>query len=65
MNSVTHRTGTDHCGPAAIQAHKAKGTFIKSQVIEHEIVAIQAEMVQLKRKLAISKNVEQAGTKKT
>ena len=44
---------------------KTKGTFMKSHVIEHEIVAMQAKMVQLKGKLALSKNVEQAGTKKT
>jgi len=44
---------------------KTKGTFMKSQVIKHEIVAMRAEMVQLKGKLALSKNVEQAGTKKT
>ena len=44
---------------------KTKGTFMKSQVIKREIVAMRAEMVQLKGKLALSKNVEQAGTKKT
>ena len=44
---------------------KTKGTFMKSQVIEHEIVAMRAEMVQLKGKLALYKNVEQAGTEKT
>ena len=38
---------------------------MKSQVIEHEIVVMRAEMVQLKGKLALSKNVEQAGTGKT
>ena len=42
-----------------------KGTFMKYQVIEHEIVAMRAEMVQLKGKLALSKIVEQAGTEKT
>ena len=41
---------------------KTKGTFMKSQVIEHEIVSMRAEMVQLKGMLALSKNVEQAGT---
>ena len=44
---------------------KTKGTFIKSQAVEHEIVAMRAKMVLLKRKLALSKNVEQAGTKRT
>ena len=44
---------------------KTKGTFMKSQVIEHEIVAMIAKMMQLKGKLALSKNVEQAGTNKT
>ena len=44
---------------------KTKGIFMKSQVIEHEIVTMRAKMVQLKGKLALSKNVEQAGTKKT
>jgi hypothetical protein len=44
---------------------KTKGTFMKSQVIEHEIVAMRAKMVQLKGKLALSKNVEQAGTENT
>ena len=38
---------------------------MKSQVIEQEIVVMSAEIVQLKGKLALSKNVEQAGTKKT
>ncbi len=44
---------------------KTKGTFMKSQVVEHEIVAMRPEMVQLKGKLALSKNVELAGTEKT
>ena len=39
---------------------KTKGKFMKSQVIEHEIVAMRAEMVKLKGKLALSKNVEHA-----
>jgi hypothetical protein len=43
---------------------KTKGTFMKSQSIDHEIVAMKADMVQLKGKLALSKNVEQAGTEK-
>ncbi len=43
---------------------KTKGTFMKSQTIDHEIVAMRAEMVDLKGKLALSKNVEQAGTDK-
>jgi hypothetical protein len=43
---------------------KTKGTFMKSQAMDHEIVAMKAKMVQLKGKLALSKNVEQAGTKK-
>ena len=38
---------------------------MKSKVIEHEIVAMRAEMVQLKGKLAWSKNLEQAGSDKT
>ena len=42
---------------------KTKGTFMKSQVIDHEIVAMKAKLVQLKGKLVLSKNVEQAGTK--
>ena len=44
---------------------KTKGTFMKSQAINHEIVAMRAKMVQLKGKLALSKTVEQAGTEKT
>jgi hypothetical protein len=44
---------------------KTKGNFMKSQVIEYEIVAMRSKMVQLKGKLALSKNVDQAGTKKT
>ena len=44
--------------------NKTKGTLMKSQVIEHEIVAMKAKMVQLKGKLALSKNVEQAGIDK-
>ena len=43
---------------------KTKGTFMKSQEIDHEIVAMKAKMVQLKGKLELSKNVEQAGTEK-
>ena len=43
---------------------KAKGTFMKTQTIDHKIMAMKAEMVQLKGKLALSKNVEQAGTEK-
>ena len=38
---------------------------MKSQAIDHEIVAMKVEMVQLRGKLALSKNVEQAGTEKT
>jgi hypothetical protein len=41
-----------------------KGTFMKSHTIDPEIVAMKAEMVQLKGKLALSKDVEQAGTEK-
>jgi hypothetical protein len=37
---------------------------MKSQAIDHKIVAMKAKMVQLKGKLALSKNVEQAGTEK-
>jgi hypothetical protein len=43
---------------------KTKGTFMKSHTIDHEIVAMKAEMVHLKGKLALSKDVEQAGTEK-
>jgi hypothetical protein len=43
---------------------KTKGTFMKSQAIDHEIVAMKAKMVDLKGKLALSKNVEQSGTDK-
>jgi hypothetical protein len=43
---------------------KTKGTFMKSQAIDHEIMAMKAKMVQLKGKLALSKDVEQAGTEK-
>ena len=38
---------------------------MKSQTTEHEIVAMQAAIGQLKGKLALSKNVEQAGNEKT
>ena len=38
---------------------------MKSQAMKHEIVAMRAEMVQLKGKLVLTKNVEQAGTEKT
>ena len=38
---------------------------MKSQTTEHEIVAMWAEIGQLKGKLAQSKNVEQAGNEKT
>ena len=44
---------------------KTKETFIQSQAIDHETVAVKAKMVQLKGKLVLSKNVEQAGTEKT
>ena len=44
---------------------KTKGTFMKSQSIDHKIVAMKAKMVQLKGKLALFKNVEQAGNNKT
>ena len=44
---------------------KTKGTFMKSQANDHNIVSMKSELVQLKGKLALSKNVEQAGTKKT
>ncbi len=37
---------------------------MKSHAIDHEIVAMKAEMVQLKGKLALSKDVEQAVTEK-
>ena len=43
---------------------KTKGTFMKSQAMEHEIVARQAKLGQLKGKLALSKNVEQVDTEK-
>jgi hypothetical protein len=43
---------------------KTKGTFMKSHTMDHEIVAMKAEMVHLKGKLALSKDVEQAGTEK-
>jgi hypothetical protein len=43
---------------------KTKGTFMKSHAIDHEIVAMKTKMVQLKGKLALSKDVEQAGTEK-
>ncbi len=43
---------------------KTKVTFMKSHTIDHEIVAMKAEMVHLKGKLALSKDVEQAGTEK-
>ena len=38
---------------------------MKSQAMDHKIVAMKAKMVQLKGKLALTKNVEQAGTEKT
>jgi hypothetical protein len=38
---------------------------MKSQAIDHKTVAMKAKLVKLKGKLALSKNVEQAGTKKT
>ena len=38
---------------------------MKSQSINHEIVAKRATMVQLKGNLAFYKNVEHAGTEKT
>ena len=44
---------------------KTKGTFMKSQAIDHEIVAMRAEMVRLKGSLALSPKVEQVGTEKT
>ena len=44
---------------------KTKGKFMKSQAIDHKIVTMKDKMVQLKGKQAMSKNVEQAGTKKT
>ena len=44
---------------------KTKVTFMKSQTIDHEIVAMKAEMLQLKGKLALSNTVDQAGTEKT
>ena len=44
---------------------KTKGKFMKAQEIDHEIVAMKSNIVQLKGKLALSKNVEQAGTEKT
>jgi hypothetical protein len=40
-------------------------TFMKSQTREHEVVAMRAEIGQLKGKLALSKNMEQAGNEKT
>ena len=44
---------------------KTRGTFIKSQTMEHEVVAMRAEIGQLKGKLTLLKNVEQAGDEKT
>ena len=38
---------------------------MKSQAIDHKTVAMKAKLVKLKGKLALSKNVKQAGTKKT
>ena len=42
-----------------------RGPFKKSQTMEHEVVAMRAEIGQLKGKMAQSKNVEQAGVEKT
>ena len=44
---------------------KTKGTFMKFQAIDNKIAAMKAKMVQVKGKLALSKNLEQAGTEKT
>ena len=44
---------------------KTRGTFMKSQTMEHEVVAMQAEIGQLRGKLTLSNNVEQAGDEKT
>ena len=44
---------------------KTKGTFMKSQAVEHKIVAMRAEILQLKGKLTLSPKVEEAGTEKT
>jgi uncharacterized protein YacL (UPF0231 family) len=44
---------------------QARGTFMRSQTMEHEVVAMWAEIGQLKGKLTLSKNVEQAGNEKT
>ena len=38
---------------------------MKSQAIDHKILAMKAKLVQLRENLALSKNVKQAGTKKT
>ena len=44
---------------------KTKVTFMKSQTMKHEIAAMRAEILHLKGKLTVSKNVDQAGTEKT
>jgi hypothetical protein len=44
---------------------KTKGNFMKSQTMEHEIVAMQAKIGQFKGKLSLPRNVEQGGTEKT
>ena len=43
---------------------KTKGMFMKSQAMEHEIVAMRAQLEQLKGKFALSNNVKQVGTEK-
>jgi len=44
---------------------KTRGTFMKSQTTKHEILAMRAEIGQLKGKLVLSKDMEQAGNEKT
>ena len=44
---------------------KTKGTFMKTQAVEHKIVAMGADMLQLKEKLALSPKVEEVDTKNT
>lgn len=44
---------------------KTKGTFLKSQTVDAEIVAMRAEVNKLRGDLALSRNVEQAATPTT
>ena len=44
---------------------KTRGTFMKSQAVEQEIVAMRAEIGKLEGKLTLSKNLEQVRNKKT